>query len=93
MNPDLAHHDVGSALALDLGGRRPDMLGKIAEGGSSRAVGLEDGLVAEENRDGDGQDDGQQPMPGRGSAVRLESSSDGVRGIEPWWFSSTRVWV
>jgi len=91
VDPDLAHDDIGGALALDLGGRCPDMLGQVAEGSGGGAVGLEDGLVAEQDGDGDGQDNGEQPMPGRGSAVGLERAADGVRGVEPWWFSGTRA--
>lgn len=80
LDPDLAHHDVGIPVALNLGGRGPDMLGEVAQAGGGRALSLEDGLVAEQYRDGDGQDNGEQPMPGRGRAVGLEGASDGVRG-------------
>lgn len=80
MDPDLAHYHVGRALPLDLGGRGPDMLGQVAQAGGGGTVGLEDGLVAEENGDGDGQDDGEQPMAGRGRAMGLEGAADGVGG-------------
>ena len=78
VNPDLAHHNIGRSVALNLCCRGPDMLGEVAQPRSSGALGLEYGLVAEQHRDGDGKDDREQPMPCGGSAMSLESSSDGV---------------
>jgi hypothetical protein len=80
VDPGLAHDYIGGLVALNLGGRCPDMLGEVAQPRSGGAVGLEDSLVAEQDRDGDGQDDGEQPMAGRRSAVGLESAADGVGG-------------
>jgi hypothetical protein len=80
VNPGLAHDDIGGLVTLNLGGRGPHMLGEVAQPRSGGAVGLEDGLVAEQDGDGDGQDDGEQPMAGGRGAVGLESAADGVGG-------------
>jgi hypothetical protein len=55
------------------------MLGQVAQAGGGRALDLEDGLVAQQNGDDDGQDNGEQPMAGSGRAMGLESAADGVR--------------
>lgn len=89
VDPDLAEDDIRGVVAVDLGGRRPDMLGEVAQPRGGGAVGLEDGLVAEQDGDGDGQDNGEQPMPGGGGAVGGESTADGVRGRQPRWLSGT----
>ena len=41
---------------------------------------LENGWVAEQNGDDDGEEDGEQPMPRSGRAIGLESASDRVSG-------------
>lgn len=79
MDPDLAHNHIGDALSLNLGGGSPDMLGQIAEAGSGGTVRLEDSLVAEEDGDDNGYEDGEQPMAGSGGAMGLECAADGVR--------------
>lgn len=89
MDPDLAHDDIGGALALDCCSRGPDMFGEVAQTSCGGTVGLEDGLVAEQDGDGDGQDNGEQPMLGGRGAVGLESAADGVGCGEAWWFSRT----
>lgn len=57
MHPHLAHDDIGTVVAFDFRRRGPDMLRKVAQARSGRAIGLEDGWVAEEYRDTDGQDE------------------------------------
>jgi hypothetical protein len=52
------------------------MLGEIAQSRRCRAVGLEDGRVAEQDRDDDGQKDGDAPMPGCRRAVEAESGAN-----------------
>lgn len=78
MHPHLAHHDIGMVVAFNLRRRGPDMLGEVAQARSGGAIGLEDGWVAEEYRDTDGQDERQQPMLRGRSAVGLERTADGV---------------
>lgn len=78
MHPHLAHDDVSMVVAFDFRRRGPDMLGKVAQACSGGAVGLEDGWVAEEHRDTDGQDERQQPMLRGRSAVGLKSAADGM---------------
>ena len=78
MHPHLAHDDISMVFAFDFRRRGPYMLGKVAQARSGGAVGLEDGWVAEEHRDTDGQDERQQPMLRGRSAMGLESTTDGV---------------
>jgi hypothetical protein len=80
MDPDLAHYYVGGSLALYLDRRCPDMFREVAQPRGGGAIGLEDSWVAEQHRDNDGQDDGEQPMARSRSAVSLEGASDGVGG-------------
>ena len=54
------------------------MFGEVAKAHSGGAISLEDSWVAEQHRDADGQDEGQQPMLCSGGAVRLERPADGV---------------
>jgi hypothetical protein len=56
------------------------MLGKVAQPGRGGAIGLEDSRIAEQHRDDDGQENGEQPMPGGGRAMGLESAAKRVRG-------------
>jgi hypothetical protein len=56
------------------------MFGEVAQARGGRAIRLENGLVAEQDRDDDGQNNGEQPMLRRCSAVSPESASYGVGG-------------
>jgi hypothetical protein len=60
------------------------MFWQVAQAGGGEAVGLEDGRVAEQDGDEDGQDNGEQPMVGGRGAVGLEGAADGVRGLKAW---------
>jgi hypothetical protein len=89
MHPNLAHYYIGRPLALHLGRRCPDMFREVAQPRGGGAIGLEDSLVAEQDRDGDGQDNGEQPMPRRRRAMGLERPPDGVRSGKRRWFGRT----
>jgi hypothetical protein len=78
MDPRLAHHNIGRAIALNLCRRGPDMLGEVAQSDGGGAVGLVDGWVAEQDRDTDGKDKREQPVLRSGGAVGLECPSDGM---------------
>ncbi len=58
--------------------RGPDMLGNVAQPYRGRALGLEDGLVAEQDRNGYCDEDGEQPVLRSRFAMSLEGPSDRV---------------
>lgn len=56
------------------------MFGEVAQPSCGGAIGLEDGRIAQQDSDDDGQEDGEQPMPGRGRAMGVEGATQRVLG-------------
>ena len=81
MYPHLAHLDIRPhVVSIDQLRRRPGMVWHV------RAIVEEEDRVAEEDGDGDGQQDGDQPVAGSPGAITGECPADGMVGSEAGGF-------